>query len=96
MYNNLYKINHIFQSNTIRSNRKSITQKQNELTRLESNYQHTKEKLRAKQTELSDDENALSDMCQGQEYETIIKEVNEKIEELQVILCRIYFLHQPL
>lgn len=36
--------------------------------------------------ELSDDENALSDMCQGQDYETIIKEVNNKVEELQVIV----------
>jgi len=40
--------------------------------------------LRTKQLDLSNDENALSDMCQGQEYETILKEVNEKVEELQV------------
>jgi len=40
--------------------------------------------LRTKQIDLSNDENALSDMCQGQEYETILKEVNEKVEELQV------------
>lgn len=41
--------------------------------------------MRTKQIDLSNDENALSDMCQGQEYETILKEVNEKVEELQVI-----------
>lgn len=40
--------------------------------------------MRTKQLDLSNDENALSDMCQGQEYETILKEVNEKVEELQV------------
>ncbi|XP_029343905.1 DNA repair protein RAD50 isoform X3 [Acyrthosiphon pisum] len=70
-------------SDTIRCNRKSIAEKQKQLTTLEANYNHTKEKLRTKQIELSNDENALSDMCQGQEYETILKEVNEKVEELQ-------------
>jgi len=65
-------------------NRKSIAEKQKQLTTLEANYQHTKEKLRAKQTELSDDENALSDMCQGEEYEKVVKEINDKVEELQV------------
>jgi len=29
-------------------------------------------------------------MCQGQEYETILKEVNEKVEELQVSSLSIY------
>lgn len=33
---------------------------------------------------LSDDENAAYEMCQGQDYDTILKEVNEKVEELQV------------
>ncbi|KAE9545442.1 hypothetical protein AGLY_000985 [Aphis glycines] len=70
-------------SDTIRCNRKSIAEKQKQLTTLEANYNHTKEKLRTKQIDLSNDENALSDMCQGQEYETILKEVNEKVEELQ-------------
>ncbi|XP_025200798.1 DNA repair protein RAD50 [Melanaphis sacchari] len=70
-------------SDTIRCNRKSITDKQKQLTTLEANYNHTKEKLRTKQKDLSNDENALSDMCQDQEYETILKEVNEKVEELQ-------------
>ncbi|CAI6346339.1 unnamed protein product [Macrosiphum euphorbiae] len=70
-------------SDTIRCNRKSIAEKQKQLTTLEANYNHTKEKLRTKQIELSNDENDLSDMCQGQEYETILKEVNEKVEELQ-------------
>ncbi|XP_060840875.1 DNA repair protein RAD50 [Rhopalosiphum padi] len=70
-------------SETIRCNRKSIAEKQKQLTTLEANYNHTKEKLRTKQIDLSNDENALSDMCQGQEYETILKEVNEKVEELQ-------------
>uniref|UniRef100_A0A2S2NEI3 DNA repair protein RAD50 n=1 Tax=Schizaphis graminum TaxID=13262 RepID=A0A2S2NEI3_SCHGA len=70
-------------SETIKCNRKSIAEKQKQLTTLEANYNHTKEKLRTKQIDLSNDENALSDMCQGQEYETILKEVNEKVEELQ-------------
>lgn len=30
-------------------------------------------------------------MCQGQEYETLLKEVNEKVEELQV--CGIFILY---
>jgi len=46
--------------------------------------------LRTKQIDLSNDENALSDMCQGQEYETILKEVNEKVEELQVSSLFVY------
>lgn len=54
------------------------------MTILEANYNHTKDKLRTKQRDVSDDENSLSDMCQGQEYETTLKEVNEKVEELQV------------
>lgn len=58
---------------------------------LEANYNHTKEKLRAKQMDLSNDENALSDMCQGQEYEAILKEVNDKVEELQVISSLLKF-----
>lgn len=33
---------------------------------------------------MSDDENAMYEICQGQEYEVILKEVNEKVEELQV------------
>lgn len=70
----------------MRSNRKGIAEKQKELTTLEANYNHTKEKLRAKQRDFDDDENALSDMCQGQEYDTLLKEVNEKVEELQVML----------
>ncbi|VVC25617.1 Hypothetical protein CINCED_3A008104 [Cinara cedri] len=70
-------------SNEIRTNRNSIEDKQKQYTILEANFNHTKEKLRVKQKDLSDDENALSDMCQGQEYETLLKEVNEKVEELQ-------------
>lgn len=51
---------------------------------LEANYNHSKEKLRSKQRNLSDDENALSDLCEGQEYEKLLKDVNNKLEELQV------------
>ena len=91
MYNMLFKTNYIFQSNTMKSNRKSKTQNQNELTWLESNYHRTKEKLRAKQTELSGDEKALNNMCQGQECETIIQWGNDIAEEFRVILCYIVF-----
>lgn len=54
------------------------------MTIFEANHKHTIEKLHAKQRTLTDDETALYDMCQGQEYETVLKEVKEKVEELQV------------
>lgn len=57
---------------------------QKEFATLEANYNHTQEKLRTKQRNLSDDELVLSDMCLGQEYDVLVKEVNDKVEELQV------------
>ncbi|XP_050431773.1 DNA repair protein RAD50 isoform X2 [Adelges cooleyi] len=70
-------------TSTIKSNRKSITEIQKKLTTLEANHKHKVENIRTKQRMLSDDENAAYEMCQGQDYDTILKEVNEKVEELQ-------------
>jgi hypothetical protein len=61
-----------------------VSEMQREYTTLEANYNHTQETLRRKQRDLSDDELAMSDMCLGQEYDVLVKEVNEKVEELQV------------
>ncbi|XP_050538182.1 DNA repair protein RAD50 [Daktulosphaira vitifoliae] len=72
-------------TNTIKTNRKLVTEKQKQLTTLETSHKHKIENLRAKQKTLTDDENAMYEMCQGQEYELILKEVNEKVEELQAL-----------
>ncbi|XP_025414138.1 DNA repair protein RAD50 [Sipha flava] len=70
-------------TDSVKVKRKMVSEMQREYTTLEANYNHTQETLRRKQRDLSDDELAMSDMCLGQEYDVLVKEVNEKVEELQ-------------
>lgn len=75
---------HNLQSHEIRSKQAKISEKQKDLTTLEADRKHLREKQREKTQALAQDQEELFEVCENRDYETVLTEVTTKLDSVQV------------
>lgn len=72
------------QSHDIRTKQSQIAEKQRELTTLEADRKHLREKHREKTRALAQDQEELFDVCETRDYEEVLTEVTNQLVSAQV------------
>lgn len=72
------------QAHDIRTKQSQIAEKQRELTTLEADRKHLREKHREKTRALAQDQEELFDVCENRDYEEVLTEVTNQLVSAQV------------
>lgn len=63
-----------------------ISDQQKQLTTLEADHKHLKEKHREKMCTLSQDQDELENVCGSRDFETVLADVTKQLDNAQVLL----------
>lgn len=83
LVNNVEKFTYL-QAHDIRTKQSQISEKQRELTTLEADRKHLREKHREKTRALAQDQEELFDVCENRDYEEVLTEVTNQLVSAQV------------